>query len=247
MPRGPTASRSAGSMPLGGDPLGQLGDVLAFVAVLGRLGPGHPGGDRVGEAADLAAGVVDVELALDLVADRLEQPRPGRRRRRRGGRRRRAAARSGWRRRTRPGSAPGERSAPGRGARPAAARRAIARRYQASARKRLTKPGPATSIRSRLPEPPRSRSSSARSRSATARGLSPERRRRAASPRWSCSRPARASAAGPARAPARSARRRAGRGPPGRRRRAARRSNRWRVTRQSYGPRPAQGTLAACA
>ena len=59
---------------LGRDPLGQLGDVLARVAVLGRLGAGHPGGDRVGEALDLAAGVVDVVLALDLVADRLQQP-----------------------------------------------------------------------------------------------------------------------------------------------------------------------------
>ena len=35
---------------LGGDPLGELVDVLAFVAVLGRLLAAHPGGDRVGEA-----------------------------------------------------------------------------------------------------------------------------------------------------------------------------------------------------
>ena len=63
--------------PLGGDLLGQVGDVLAAVAVLGRLPAGHPGRDREREALDLAAGVVDVVLAPDLVADRLEQPHQG--------------------------------------------------------------------------------------------------------------------------------------------------------------------------
>ena len=48
-------------------------DVVAAVAVLGRLLAAHAGGDRGGEALDLTAGVVDVELALHLVPDRLEQ------------------------------------------------------------------------------------------------------------------------------------------------------------------------------
>ena len=64
-------------MPVGGDLLGQLGDVLAAVAVLGGLAAGHAGGDREREALDLAAAVVDVVLALDLVADRLEQADEG--------------------------------------------------------------------------------------------------------------------------------------------------------------------------
>ena len=40
----------AGVDALGAQALGQLGDVLAFVAVLGRLAAGHRGGDRGGEA-----------------------------------------------------------------------------------------------------------------------------------------------------------------------------------------------------
>ncbi len=62
---------------LGGDPPPQLDDVLAFVAVRRQLGAGHTGDDRVGEAVDLAAAVVDVVLALDLVADRLQQADEG--------------------------------------------------------------------------------------------------------------------------------------------------------------------------
>ena len=54
---------------------GQLGDVLAVVAVLGRLLPAPRGLDRRAEALHLGAGVVVVVLALDRVARELEQPR----------------------------------------------------------------------------------------------------------------------------------------------------------------------------
>ncbi len=174
IPRAPTASRSSGSIPSSAICRRQLDHVLALVAVLGRLLAAHPGGDRAGEVGDLGPGVVDVVLALDLVADRRQQPhhrvavgRP--------------AAAADVQRAGRVGGDEldqdpfrGRRSGPGRGRRPAASRTASARRYQASARKRLTKPGPATSTRSRLPaSPPRLPSSSPRRRSATARGLSP--------------------------------------------------------------------------
>ncbi len=66
-----------GGPSLGDDPFGQLDHVLALVAALGRLGPGHPSGNRFREALDLAAGVVDVVLALGLVPDRLQQPHQG--------------------------------------------------------------------------------------------------------------------------------------------------------------------------
>ena len=64
-PRRASASRSSGLDPLRGDPLGQLGDVVALVAVLGQLAAVHPRGDRGAEELDLPAGVVEVVLALD--------------------------------------------------------------------------------------------------------------------------------------------------------------------------------------
>ena len=47
------------------------------VAVLGRLGPGHLGRQRGGEAGHLTAAVVDVVLALDVMADRREEAGDG--------------------------------------------------------------------------------------------------------------------------------------------------------------------------
>src|SRR5579884_1558003 len=55
--------------------LGQLADVLAAVAVLGRLAALAHRLDRRAEAVHLRAGVVVVVLALDVVAGELEQPR----------------------------------------------------------------------------------------------------------------------------------------------------------------------------
>jgi len=57
------------------DARGEVGDVVAVVAVLRRLLPAGTGADRLAEAPDLAAGVVDVVLALDGVAGELEHPR----------------------------------------------------------------------------------------------------------------------------------------------------------------------------
>ena len=71
---------------LGGELGGELGDVVARVAVLGRLLAAHPGRDRRGEQAHLGAGVVDVVLALDLVAGCARAAAPASRRRRRRGR-----------------------------------------------------------------------------------------------------------------------------------------------------------------
>ena len=173
---------------------GELGDVVARVAVLGRLLAAHPGRDRLGEQPHLGAGVVDVVLALDRLAGALEQPRQRVAEGRAAAARRRSPGRSGWRSRTRPGSA--RRLLGGAGAEPlAGGERSRPRRRGASesARKRLRKPGPATSIRSTLR--PRRRSSS------TAQPLGDLARRRAqrsapaASPRSSSSRRARASAA----------------------------------------------------
>jgi len=59
--------------PLGGDRLSQRDHVVAFVAALGEVLALHPGADRFGELRDLRPGVVDVVLALDLVADCGEQ------------------------------------------------------------------------------------------------------------------------------------------------------------------------------
>ena len=90
--------RRAGDLP------GQLGDVLALVAVLGRLLAARAGHDRRAEPGDLPARVVEVVLALDLVALEAEQPQQGVAVGGVAPVRRRSAGRSGWRRRTRPGS-----------------------------------------------------------------------------------------------------------------------------------------------
>ena len=245
-PRRPSASRSSGSIPSAAIRSRQLDDVLAPVAVLGRLLARHAGGDRVGEAVDLGAGVVDVVLALDLVADRLQQAhqrvavggvaaaadvqRAGRvggdeldqdplRRLDRGRAEVVAGGDQGGQRAPVPGVGEEEVDEAGAGdLDPLEAAGAAEVPLQLGLR-------------------------GARRRRAGCRPAAPP----AASPRWSCSRRARASAGGRARARARCARRRAGPAPRPRRRRAARRSNRWRSPAQSYGPGPAQGTLAACA
>ena len=60
-----------------GDLLGHHGDVRALVAVLRRLLAAGAGEDRLAEAADLAAAVVEVVLPLDGVARELEDPGEG--------------------------------------------------------------------------------------------------------------------------------------------------------------------------
>ena len=70
-PRSARASCGTGSL-VGG---GELGDVLAPVAVLGRLLPAPDRLDRGAEALHLRAGVVVVVLARDLVARELELAR----------------------------------------------------------------------------------------------------------------------------------------------------------------------------
>ena len=56
-----------------GQLLGELGDVFALVALVGRLPSPHASGDGLGEAAHLAAGVVQVVLPLDPVAGEGEE------------------------------------------------------------------------------------------------------------------------------------------------------------------------------
>ena len=58
-----------------GDLGGQLGHVLALIAVLGHLLVARPGLDRLAEQPDLAAGVIEVVLARDFVPVVLEDPR----------------------------------------------------------------------------------------------------------------------------------------------------------------------------
>ena len=149
----PAAASSSGVFDAGvRDLRGQLGDVVALVAVLGRLLAARAGEDRLAEPLDLAAAVVEVVLALDRVAVRARGSARARRRTPRGGRTRPSAGRSGWPRRTRPGRARRARRAPN--ASPAASTSSTAARYQASVRNRLRKPGPATSTRStRAAEP----------------------------------------------------------------------------------------------
>ena len=72
--------------PFGAQPLGELGHVLALVAALGDRLAGHPRRDRAPEQLDLGAVVVDVVLALDLVAARTRARARASRRTRRGGR-----------------------------------------------------------------------------------------------------------------------------------------------------------------
>ena len=93
--------------------------------------------------ADLAAGVVDVVLAGDLVAGALEQPGRARRRRRRTSRCRRGAGRWGWPRRTRPSPARRRPMSGGRSRRRRSRpRRASTSCSHVSARRKFTKPGP---------------------------------------------------------------------------------------------------------
>ena len=159
------------SDPLAGDLLAQPDHVVAAVAVLGRLLAAHAGGDRGGEAFDLATGVVDVELALHLVPRRLQQADQGVAV---GG----VAAAADVQRPGRVGGDELDQDALGRIGRrrseplAGAARLTIARRYHSSARKKLMNPGPATSIRSTVPSPSWAPSCSAR-RAATSRGFSP--------------------------------------------------------------------------
>ena len=120
----------------------ELLDVIAVIAVLGHLLAARQRQYRLAELAHLRAGVVDVELALHLVAVEGEQTTQRSHRKRRCVRGRRASARSGWPRRTRPGSARAARPrrpriAPRRRAPPRARRPA-----SESARNRLRKPGP---------------------------------------------------------------------------------------------------------
>ena len=152
---------------------GELVDVVALVAVLGRLLPAPHRLDRGAEPVHLRAGVVVVVLALDLVAGELEQARDASRRTRRCGREATvigpvgfAETISTWtrcpvalrRRRTRP--------------RRRGSRRAPTTNHS-SRRKRLTKPGPATSARS---TPSRPAAAAAISAASSRGGLSPRSR-----------------------------------------------------------------------
>ena len=198
--------------PLGGDLLGELGDVVAAVAVLGRLPAGHPGRDREREALDLAAGVVDVVLAPDLVADRLEQPHEGVAV---GG----VAAAADVQRAGRVGGDEldqdplGEAVGAGPRSSPDSARRCHRAPVPGVGEEEVDEAGAgdldpldAAALAAELGA--RARRRAARRRRAGFRRAA----RRAASPRWSCSRRARASAAGRATARGRRARLRAGRG-----------------------------------
>ena len=70
----PSAARRVGvQLGRARDLPGQLSDVLALVAVLGRLLAARASHDRRAEAGDLPAGVVEVVLALDRVALEAEQ------------------------------------------------------------------------------------------------------------------------------------------------------------------------------
>ena len=169
----PAGEREVLGVALGGavDLGRQLGDVVALVAVLGHRLAARARADRLAEPDQLRAGVVEVVLARRPRGRRTRAAAPARRRRRRGGRWPRSSARSGWRRRTRPGRARARRPCPPPQSSPAASTCAAAAVYQASARKTLRNPGPATSTRSTR-SPSRSRSA-APSRSAISRGGAP--------------------------------------------------------------------------
>ena len=76
MIRAPSAP-SATAIALGGavDLRGQLGDVVALIAALGRILAARPRPDRRAEQLDLGAGVVEVVLAVDRVAVEAQQAR----------------------------------------------------------------------------------------------------------------------------------------------------------------------------
>ena len=142
----PANARSSGSRSAAsGDLSGQLGDVLALVAVLGQRLAAGARADRLAEPQQLRAGVVEVVLARHLVAGELEQP--GERVAVRGvaARSPRSAGPSGWRRRTRRFTRSRSAAVPPPQSSPAASTCAAAAMYQASARKTFRNPGPATS------------------------------------------------------------------------------------------------------
>ena len=124
---------------------GEIADVVAAVAVLRRLLPKPRRVDRRAEEVELAAGVVVVVLALDIVARVREEPRDG------------VAVRAVPCRRRR-GSGRSDSPTPSRRSRapalwPSRSRSRSSTSLSASARnpsvtKRLRKPGPATSARS---------------------------------------------------------------------------------------------------
>ena len=174
----PAASRpSCAGVALGGagDPLGELGHVVALVAVLRHRLVARAGAHRRAEPLDLRAGVVEVVLADDLVAGQREQP----------GERVAVGGVAGAGRGQRAGRVGGDvldvdlLRALRDGRAPVLARRSDLARpratYQASDRKTLRKPGPATSTRSTA-SPSRSRTFSP-SRSAISRGGAPQRGR----------------------------------------------------------------------
>ena len=174
------------------DLCGQLGHVLALVAVLGRLLAARAGEDRSAEALHLPAAVVEVVLALDRCCRPARGSARARRRTPRGGRRRRSAGRSGWPRRTRPGCAAGGRA----GSRRTRRRRRARRRPPRGTRRRSGTgsgspgPRPRPSRRGRRAAPAARRRAARRPRAA-ARPASA----RAASPRWSSSRRSRPASA----------------------------------------------------
>ena len=165
--------RSAPASPRTGSPSsrGELGDVLAVVAVLGRLLAAPHRLDRRAEAVHLRARVVVVVLALDLVPRELEQARdrvavgavPCRRDGDRAGRVRRHHLDLDALLRRRPS----RRRTPS----PASRIAASASTNHASARNRLTKPGPAISARST----PAARCAASASSAASSRGGLPPR------------------------------------------------------------------------
>ena len=162
--------RRPGRRPRSASSVAELADVLARVAVLGRLVALHPRRDRLGEQPHLGAGVVDVVLALDLVAASLEQPRQrvavGRAA---GARRGHRAGRVGAHELDQDPLAPRRRRRP---APPAREQRRVASRCQRSERKTFRKPGPGDldPLGARRPA---SSPSSSRRRSATSRGGAP--------------------------------------------------------------------------
>ena len=168
-----SATTSTSSVAASGIRSASSSDVVALVAALGHRLAARARLDRLAEAAHLAAHVVDVELARDVVAAELAAAAPASRRTPRGGRRRRSSGRSGWPRRTRRSPARRGRRRRRRTRRRRRARAPSASTYQASDRKRLRKPGPAISTRSS--DAPRRCSSSSASRPATSRGGTPAR------------------------------------------------------------------------
>ena len=149
-----------------------LADVFAERLAVAKVG-------GAGERIDLRAGVVDVVFARHRVAGRGEHVGDRRRRPPRRGHGRHASARSGWPRRIR--------RSPSRRRRPSSGRRTLRREgsppscaaQNASERRRLTKPGPATSTARDVGirfEPRRDSAAPARAASCRAASPAPSRR-----------------------------------------------------------------------